>query len=48
MQDLSDIQWRQFREGLPLAAAAMAAFAAASRAVNALPEGYVLRHHHNV
>jgi hypothetical protein len=37
MQDLSDIQWRQFREGLPLAAAAMAAFAAASRAVSALP-----------
>jgi hypothetical protein len=37
VQDLSDIQWRQFREGLPLAAAAMAGFAAASRAVNALP-----------
>jgi hypothetical protein len=34
VQDLSDIQWRQFREGLPMAAAAMAAFALASRAVS--------------
>lgn len=33
-QDLSDIQWRMFREGLPAAMAALAAFAALSRAVS--------------
>ena len=33
LQDLSDIQWRGFREGLPQAAAAMAVFAAGSQAV---------------
>ena len=33
VQDLSDIQWRGFREGLGRVAAAMAAYAAASRAV---------------
>lgn len=32
-QDLSDIQWRQFREGLPMATAGMAAYAAASQLV---------------
>jgi len=33
MQDLSDIQWRGFREGLPQAAAAMAVFAIGSQTV---------------
>ena len=45
VQDLSDIQWRQFREGLPLAAAAMAAFAAASRAVRTPPQATLMIDH---